>query len=105
MVFLELISKIADDAKKLFEELAKKYINSIFSKVGVDTRDPGRIQARIQSVEYAYTISSSKQNRDAICEAIYRYGTSQGVAVITKDAQGKKQLQKLAESSIHVIVY
>lgn len=97
--------KIADDAKKLFEELAKKYINSIFSKVGVDTRDPGRIQARIQSVEYAYTISSSKQNRDAICEAIYRYGTSQGVAVITKDAQGKKQLQKLAESSIHVIVY
>lgn len=97
--------KISDDAKKLFEELATKYINSIFSKVGVDTSDPGRIQSRIQSVEYAYAISSSKQNRDAICEAIYRYGTSQGVAVITKNAEGKKQLQKMAESSIHVIVY
>jgi len=93
------------DAEKLFEELAEKYITSIFSKVGVDSTVPGRIQARIQSVEYAYVINSSKQNRDAICEAIYRYGTSQGVAVITKNSQGKKQLQKLAESSIHVIVY
>jgi hypothetical protein len=97
--------KLREDAEKLFEELATKYITSIFSRVGVDSNDPGRIQARIQSVEYAYVVNSSKQNRDAICEAIYRYGTSQGVTVITRDAQGKKQLQKLAESSIHVIVY
>jgi histone H3/H4 len=97
--------KLKEDAEKMFEELASKYITSIFSKVGVDSVHAGRIQARIQSVEYAYVVNSSKQNRDAICEAIYRYGTSQGVSVITKDAQGKKQLQKLAESSIHVIVY
>lgn len=97
--------KLKADSEKLFEELASKYITSIFSKVGVDSDDPGRILARIQSVEYAYVVNSSKQNRDAICEAIYMYGTSQGVNVITKDAQGKKQIQKLAESSIHIIVY
>ena len=97
--------KIKKQAESLFNDLAGKYITSIFSKVGVNSNDPGRIQARIQSVEYAYVINSSKSNRDAVCEAIYRYGTSQGVSVITKNPAGKKQLQKLAESSIHLIVY
>jgi hypothetical protein len=101
----ETQAKIKKQAESLFNDLAGKYITSIFSKVGVNSNDPGRIQARIQSAEYAYVINSSKSNRDAVCEAIYRYGTSQGVSVITKDPAGKKQLQKLAESSIHVIVY
>jgi hypothetical protein len=98
-------TKLKKQSESLFNELAGKYITSIFSKVGVNSNDPGRIQARIQSAEYAYVINSSKSNRDAVCEAIYKYGTSQGVSVITKDPTGKKHLQKLAESSIHLIVY
>ena len=96
---------LEERTENLFTKIANEYIKSIFRQVGVDVQQPGRVEARMQSSEYAYVINSSKKNRDGICEAIYRYGTSQGVAIIKRDSKKRKLIQKLTESSIHIIVY